>query len=134
MVRLLLVDDNGAFRASMRSLLDPEPDLTVLGEAGDGPTAIRLIGELTPDIVIMDVVMPSQSGIETTRQIAATFPAVKVLALSLYADDRFVAAMRTAGASGYVLKDRVFEELASAIRALVAGQSYFRPKAPYEGI
>lgn len=126
-VSLLLVDDNEAFRASIRTLLDPKPDLTVLGEAADGPTAIRRIRELTPDVVIMDVVMPNQSGIKTTRQIVATYPAVKVLALSMYADKRFVAAMRTAGASGYVLKDQVFQELAAAIRAVGGGQTYFWP-------
>ena len=123
---LLLVDDNAAFRASIRSLLDPEPDMVVLGEVGDGRTALRLIRKFTPDVVIMDVIMPNQSGIETTRQIVATYPAVKVLALSMYADNRFVAAMRTAGASGYVLKDKAFEELAKAIRAVGRNQTYFR--------
>ena len=123
---LLLVDDNAAFRASIRSLLDPEPDMVVLGEVGDGRTALRLIRKFTPDVVIMDVVMPNQSGIETTRQIVATYPAVKVLALSMYADNRLVAAMRAAGASGYVLKDQAFEELAKAIRAVGRNQTYFR--------
>jgi DNA-binding NarL/FixJ family response regulator len=127
MVSLLLVDDNAAFRASIRTLLDLEPDLRVLGEAADGPTAIQLISEFTPDIVIMDVVMPDQSGIEATRQIVSTYPAVQVLALSMYADKRFVSAMRTAGASGYVLKDQVFQELTAAIRAVGGGQTYFCP-------
>ena len=133
-VSLLLVDDNAAFRASIRTLLEPKPDVTVLGEAGDGPTAIRLIGELTPDVVIMDVVMPNQSGIEATRQIVAIYPGVKVLALSMYADKRFVAAMRNAGASGYVLKDQVFQELAAAIRAVGRGQTYLRLEDPSDAI
>lgn len=129
-ISLILVDDNSGFRGSLRALLEPESSLMLLGEAEDGATAIRLIGELAPDIVIADVIMPGQNGIETTRQIVASYPRVKVIALSMHAEDRFVAAMRRAGAAGYVVKDKVAEELAGAIRAVVEGQTYFRLQAP----
>ena len=126
MITILLVDDNAAFRASMRTWLESEPDLTVVGESGDGVTAVRLVAERRPDVVVMDVVMPKQNGIETTLQIVALHPAVRVLALSMHAEDRFVAAMQNAGALGYVLKDQAFEELVSAIRAVGMGQTHFR--------
>ncbi len=125
-IRLLLVDDSAAFRGSMRTLLETQPRLTVLGEAGDGPTAMRLIGKLSPDVVIMDVIMPDQNGVEVTRQISARYPSVKVIALSMHAEDRFVTAMRSAGAVGYVLKDQVAEQLAAAVLAVAGGQVYFQ--------
>jgi len=131
-VSLVLVDDNTAFRESVRALLDTEPGLTVLAEAHDGPTAIRLIGELTPDVVIMDVIMPNVNGIETTRQVVAASPAVKVIALSMHADNRFVSAMQDAGASGYVLKDQVLNELVAAIHAVASGQTHFRRQVPVD--
>ena len=129
-VSLVLVDDNTAFRESVRALLDTEPGLTVVAEAHDGPTAIRLIGELTPDVVIMDVIMPNVNGIETTRQVVAASPAIKVIALSMHGDNNFVSAMQDAGASGYVLKDQVLNELVAAIRAVTSGQTHFRRQAP----
>lgn len=119
------MDDNDGFRALIRNWVDKEPELALLGEAGEGPTAIRLIGELAPDIVIMDVILPGINGIEVTRQLTALYPTVKVVALSMHAEDRFVASMRTAGASGYVLKDQVFEELRPAIHSVMSGQHYF---------
>lgn len=86
---------------------------------------MRSIGERAADIVIMDVILPHQNGIDTTRQITDLYPTVKVIALSMHAEEGFVAAMRSAGAAGYVLKDRVVGELATAIRAVARGETYF---------
>ncbi len=126
--RLVLADDNRQFCDSVRALLDKQPGLKVEGEVQDGVAAILLARELEPDVVIMDVVMPNLNGIEATRQIVSSLPYVKVIALSVHADKRFVEAMLGAGASGYLLKDHAFKELPMAIRAVVGGQTYFSPE------
>ncbi len=126
--RLVLADDNRQFCDSVRALLHKQPGLKVEGEAQDGVAAIRLARELEPDVVIMDVVMPNLNGIEATRQIVSSLPHVKVIALSVHADKRFVEAMLGAGASCYLLKDQAFNELPMAIRTVVGGQTYFSPE------
>ena len=126
--RLVLADDNRQFCDSVRALLDKQPRLKVEGEVQDGVAAILLARALEPDVVIMDVVMPRLNGIEATRQIVSSLPYVKVIALSVHADKRFVEAMLGAGASGYVLKDHAFKELPMAIRTVVGGQTYFSPE------
>ncbi len=126
--RLVLADDNTKFRQYVKTLLDNEPGLNVVGEAEDGRVAIQLVRELEPDVVIMDVIMPEVDGIEATREIVASHPDVRVLALSLHADRRFVEAMRGAGATGYLLKDDSITELCFAIRTVVGGQTYFSPE------
>jgi two-component system, NarL family, response regulator NreC len=127
LTRLVLADDTKEFRQYLRVLLDKDPGFTVLGEAEDGQAAIRLARELEPDIVIMDVAMPTTTGIEATRQIVASLPRIKVLALSVHADRRFVEAMLDAGASGYVLKDDMLTELSLAIHTVIRGQMYVSP-------
>ena len=122
-LRLVVADDNKQFCKSVRALLDKEPDLSVVGEGEDGQAAIELVNELDPDVVIMDVVMPNVNGVQATREIASSRPQVKVIALSLHADKGFVEAMRIAGASGYLLKDHAFTELAVPIRAVASGQT-----------
>ncbi len=126
--RLVLADDNKMFRQYVKAVLDKEPGLDVVGGAEDGGAAILLARELAPDIVIMDVVMPDPNGIEATRQIVSSLPHIKVIALSVYADKRFVEAMVGAGASGYLLKEHAFTELSIAIRAVGSGQTYFSPE------
>jgi len=108
--------------------------MTVAGEAVDGREAIDLVRSLAPDVVVMDVMMPEMNGIEATRQIVTAFPGIKVLGLSLHDDKQIVDAMRAAGASAYVLKDHPFTELTRAIRAVVAGGSYFSPGLGPTGI
>lgn len=125
---ILLVDDHAIIRQGLRSLLEKQPDLEVVAEAEDGRKAIELVRELLPDIVIMDVTMPSLNGIEATRQICSDFPEVKVIALSIHSNRRFIGDMLQAGAAGYILKDSLFEELVRAIKAVTAGDRYLSPK------
>jgi DNA-binding NarL/FixJ family response regulator len=108
-------------------LLEKEPDMAVVAEADDGRATVRLVREKSPEVVIMDVAMPDLNGIEATRQIVAEFPKIKVIALSMYADQRFVLNMLKAGASGYLLKDCAFEELIRAIRLVMAHKTYLSP-------
>jgi DNA-binding NarL/FixJ family response regulator len=125
--RLLLTDDHEAFRRHLRELLETEPGMSVTGEAGDGLTALRLVDELNPDVVLMDVKMPTLGGIDVTRRIVSSHPAMKIIALSLHGDPAYVQAMLAAGASGYVLKDTAAEFLITAIAAVLAGQIYLSP-------
>ena len=108
----------------MRGLVNKATALNVVGEASNGESAIRLVGELKPHVVLMDVVMPGMGGIEATRQIRTANPGVRVIALSMHAEGGFVDAMMDAGASGYVLKDRATSELVAAIQAAMAGEKY----------
>jgi DNA-binding NarL/FixJ family response regulator len=126
-VRILLVDDHKITRQGLRSLLEKEDDMKVIEEAEDGRTAVRLVRELKPDLVIMDVSMPDMNGMEATRQIIAESPAVKVVALSMHSDTLFATEMLKSGASGYLLKDCAFEELTRAIRSVMDGKTYLSP-------
>ena len=117
--KILIADDHQIVRQGLRFLLEKESDLKVVAEAEDGRTTVRLARELNPGVIIMDVAMPDLNGIEATRQITTESPATKVIALSMYADRRFVVNMLQAGASGYLLKDCAFEELIRAIRAVL---------------
>lgn len=126
-IKILVADDHQLVREGLRSLLENEPDLEVAGEAETGRKAVQLVRSLKPDLIIMDVSMPDLNGIEATRHIISECPEAKVLALSMHSDRRFVADILKAGASGYLLKDCAFEELVSAIRAVVIGQTYMSP-------
>ena len=125
--QLLLIDDHEEFRRHVRRLLEKEPSMRVTGEAGDGSSAVRLAGELGPDIVLMDVKMPILGGIEATRQIADLHPAIKIIGLSMHGDASYVEAMLLAGAAGYVLKDTAATFLTAAIASVLAGQVYLSP-------
>lgn len=124
MIRLLLVDDHKIVREALCSVLEREPDIAVVGQAGDGETALELVAELMPQVVLMDIAMPGISGIEVTRQIVAEFAGVNVLALSTYFDRRIVTQMLEAGAGGFVNKAAGRDELLQGIRAVVAGKPY----------
>ncbi len=123
-IRILLADDHKIMRDGLRSLLEKQSDMEVVAEAENGRTTVQLAQKLLPDVVIMDIAMPDLNGIEATRQIIATAPSVKVLALSMHSNRAFVTGMLSAGASGYLLKDSAFEELARAIRVIVMNQTY----------
>lgn len=124
---VLLVDDHKIFRDGLRTLIEKE-GMEVVGEAENGRKTIKLAEKLQPNVIIMDVSMPDMNGIEATRKIIAGFPAIKVIALSMHSDRRFVLGMLEAGASGYLLKDCAFGELASAIKQVLTGNKYLSPK------
>jgi two-component system NarL family response regulator len=124
MLRVLLVDDHELMRQGLRSILERENDVNVVGEAASGRAALELARTLAPDVVVMDVAMQDQNGIEATRQIRAACPNVKVLALSSHSDARYVTAMLEAGACGYVLKANAYDDLRRALDAARRGRSY----------
>lgn len=127
-VKILLADDHQLMRQGLRSMLEEQPNLNVIGEADDGRTAVRLAKELKPDLVVMDVTMPDLNGIDATRQIRAENPNVRVVALSMHAERQFVMQMLAAGASGYLPKDCPVDELLSAIDAVTRGDTFLSPK------
>ncbi|MDH4028490.1 MAG: response regulator transcription factor [Nitrospirota bacterium] len=126
--RILLADDHKILCDGISSLLKEYPDFEVIGEAADGRTALRLVRELSPDVVIMDISMPDLNGIDATRRINDEHPGVKVIALSMHCDKQFVSEIFKAGASGYLLKDCAFEELEHAIRVVINNQTYINPQ------
>ena len=126
--KIILADDHKIIREGLRSLLEKQLDMEVIAEAHDGLTTVHLVQKLLPDIVIMDIGMPDMNGIEATRQIMTETKGVKVIALSMHSDRRFVLQMLKVGASGYLLKDSAFEELISAIHTVMANQPYLSPK------
>jgi DNA-binding NarL/FixJ family response regulator len=127
-IRLLIADDHKLMRDGLRSLVEKEPDIEVVGETEDGATAVRLARQTNPHVVVMDVSMPDLNGIEATRKILAASPTVKVVALSGHADQHFVREMLAAGASAYILKHTAFDELMRAIRAVMKGKKYLSPE------
>jgi DNA-binding NarL/FixJ family response regulator len=133
-IRILLADDHKITRQGLRSLLDNQPDIEVVAEAEEGRAAVRLMRELAPNVVIMDVSMPDLNGMEATRQIVAEFPNVKVVALSMHKDAQFVIEMLRSGASGYLLKECAFEELERAIRTVAANKTYLSPSISSVGV
>ena len=104
MIRVLLVDDHTMVRESLRIVLEQDEDMQVVGEAGDGETAIRLARSSVPDVIVMDISLPGRSGIDTTRDLLARHPGIKVLGLSTYCDQRIMQQMFDAGAIGYIVK------------------------------
>ena len=127
-IKIFIADDHRILREGLRSMIEKIRNVDVVGEAGNGREAVRLASEKRPDVVIMDVNMPDLNGIEATRLLLKELPAVKVIALSMYSDKRFVAGMLKAGASGYLLKAGAFEELATAVQTVMAGDIYLSPR------
>ena len=124
MIRIILVDDHTMVREALRVLLEQDNGMEVVAAVGDGETALRMAHELAPDVVVMDVNLPGQSGIETTRRLLGRHPQIKVLALSTYLDRRIVQQMLDVGASGYIAKSAAGAELKQGIRNVLAGRSY----------
>lgn len=125
--RILLADDHRILREGLRSLLEKQADMEVVGEAENGRDAVRLARELSPDVAVVDISMPDLNGIEATRRIVSGCPRTKVIALSVHSHRRFIVEMLRAGASGYLLKDCAFKELVDAVRAVAAGGTYLSP-------
>jgi two-component system NarL family response regulator len=126
-VRVMISDDHALFRRGLVMVLESEDGIEVVGEADDGDAALALAQELVPDVVLMDVRMPRRNGIEATRAIAATVPSAKSLMLTVSDEEDDLYEAIKAGANGYLLKEISIEEVASAIRAVVAGQSLISP-------
>ena len=126
-IRVLLVDDHAMVRRGMRDFLELHDDIVIVGEAADGAEAIERAGELRPDIVVMDLMMPVVDGIEATSRIKAALPDTEVIALTSFIEEARVVAAIEAGASGFLLKDAEADELAGAIRAAAAGEVHLDP-------
>ncbi|MFP3870840.1 MAG: response regulator [Syntrophobacteria bacterium] len=126
-MKILVADDHKIVRDGLRSLIESEPGMEVVAEAGNGREAVQLTLQKRPDLVIMDVDMPDLNGVEATRQILAALPDIKVITLSMYSDKRLVGQMLDAGASGYLVKSCAFDELIRAVKAVFAGQAFLSP-------
>lgn len=126
-MRIILADDHKIIRDGLRSLLEQEEDIEVVAQAKTGHETVELVAKFLPNVVIMDIAMPDMNGIEATRHIINSFENVKIIALSMHSDRKFVIEMLKAGASGYLLKNCAFEELANAIRTVIAGKTYLSP-------
>ncbi|MBM2623814.1 response regulator transcription factor [Actinoplanes sp. LDG1-06] len=125
--RTILVDDQPLIRSGLRVLIDNTDDLTVVAEAGTGDEAVRLAGELRPDVIVMDIRMPVMDGIEATRQILAGPDPGRVLILSTFDDDESVYAALRAGASGFLVKDMALDDILNAVRVVAAGDALIAP-------
>lgn len=126
-ITVLLVEDHTIVRDGLRALLKLEPDLEVIGEAGNGRQAVEMVQTLRPDVVVMDIAMPQLNGMEATRQILQAAPGTKVLILSAHNDDAYVSLVMAIGASGYLIKQTASSVLPASIRKVHAGQTCFSP-------
>ncbi|HEX3748536.1 MAG TPA: response regulator transcription factor [Bryobacteraceae bacterium] len=126
-IRILLADDHAVVRQGFRMILGAQPDLEIVGEAGNGREAVELAATLRPDVVVMDVTMPELNGIEATRRLTADNPGIRVVALSMHKDSVYVREILRAGARGYLLKDSVAGDLVAAVRAVAGGEGYLSP-------
>ena len=126
-VRVLLAEDHTIVRKGLRSLLNGEAGIEMIGEAEDGREAVEKVQQLLPDVVLMDITMPSLTGLEATRQIKKRFPEVKVVILTVHANEEYIFQILRAGASGYLVKQAAPTELLSAIQAAYRGESFLSP-------
>jgi DNA-binding NarL/FixJ family response regulator len=126
-VRVLLADDHALVRAGLRELLQKLPDVEVVAEAGDGREALSLVRTALPNLVLLDITMKGLTGLEAAERIVKDFPGVKVVMLSMHANEEYVLRSLRAGVSGYIIKDAAIVELELAIKAVVAGETYLSP-------
>ncbi len=126
-LRIVLVDDHALVRAGMRALLASFPDFEVVGETDDGAAAVELAGRLHPNVVLMDIAMHGLNGLDATARIRNQYPEVRVIILSMHANEEYVFQALRAGASGYLLKDSATSELEFAVRAVSRGETYLSP-------
>jgi len=126
-IHILLADDHAVVRQGFKMILAAQPDMEIVGEAGNGREALDLAGQLQPDVIVMDVAMPELNGIEATRRIADLSPRSRVLALSMHKDSVYVREILRAGARGYLLKDSISSDLLAAVRAIARGEGYLSP-------
>ncbi|MGA7241131.1 MAG: response regulator transcription factor [Bryobacteraceae bacterium] len=127
-IRILLADDHAVVRQGFKMILAEQPDMEIVGEAGNGREALALAESLKPDIVVMDVAMPELNGIEATRRMGESVPHARVVALSMHKDSVYVREILRAGARGYLLKDSVAGDLVSAVRSVARGEGYISPQ------
>jgi NarL family two-component system response regulator LiaR len=126
-IKVLLAEDHVIVREGTREFVQREPDMEVVGEAGDGEEAVKLASKLKPDVIVMDIAMPKLNGIEATKQIKALHPSTAILILTAYDYDQYIFALLDAGAAGYLLKGVQAHEVIDAIRAVYAGESVLHP-------
>ncbi len=127
-IKVLLVDDHSLVRRGFRRMLEDEPDMDVVGEAGNGEDAVKMAKELQPEVVVMDCALPGMNGLQATRQIILDSPEISVLMLSMHTESTWVRQAIDAGAKGYVLKNAIELELGAAIRKIAAGETVFDPQ------
>ncbi|MBN1689545.1 MAG: response regulator transcription factor [Dehalococcoidia bacterium] len=126
-IKVLLVDDHPLIRQAVRSILEKEEDICIVGEAGNGEQAIEMVGRLTPAVVMMDYNMPGMNGLEATTKIKEKYPAISVLMLTVLDDDQSIRGIMQAGASGYLVKSVFGQEVVQAVRAVAAGDMVLSP-------
>ena len=124
-IRVVLAEDNTTFRKSLKSLIEGEGDIDVLGEAKNGLQAVRLVEKLRPDVVVTDITMPIMNGLEATRQIVKQFPSIRVLVLSAHSEPEYIKQSVQSGASGYLIKQSLPQVLSQGIREVAKGNSFF---------
>jgi DNA-binding NarL/FixJ family response regulator len=127
-MKVLLVDDHKIIRDGLRAILEKQPEIDVVGEAADGHEAIACARTACPDVIVMDVSMRGLNGIDATARIVSELPGIKIIGLSMNSDRRYVLAMLSAGAGGYILKDAAAQELIRALRTVAAGHTYLSPE------
>jgi DNA-binding NarL/FixJ family response regulator len=126
-IRILLADDHAVVRQGFKMILASQPDMEIVGEAGNGREAVELAERLHPDVAVVDVAMPELNGIEATRRMGEAAPRTRVLALSMHKDSVYVREILRAGARGYLLKDQIDSDLIAAVRAVARGEGYLSP-------
>ena len=124
-IKIVLLDDHKMFRDGIKSILDDQDNIDVIGEVGDGEELFELLKDKTPDIVVTDISLPGTSGIEITRTLVEKFPGIRILILSMHKNEEFITNALTAGANGYLPKDTSISELLDAIDVISKGQTYF---------